>query len=130
MDDERERGRVASWRARLDRTIAFAETLLPTFSQMHREARPTLRSYADWLNERDFKNENGRVWRSETVARMFSLDLRARDLIEKQHNRETARLRYLKRDTSEAERTTAAYIAHVAELARRLRGPWTADRQE
>jgi len=132
VDDERERGRVNVWRVRLDKTLAFAERLVPVFDQMHREARPTLRSYADWLNGPGhiprYGNEKGRKWRAETVSRLFSIDQRARDLVEKCHDRNIRRLEYLKKSSDEVRADRAAYLERSEKLAVQLRGPWRPDR--
>tara|TARA_B100000378_G_scaffold194514_2_gene158345 strand:- start:3750 stop:4103 length:354 start_codon:yes stop_codon:yes gene_type:complete len=49
---------------------------------------PTLRAFADWLNARDYKTVEGKVWRAQTVSNLLSVDdLIVRDA-EDEHKRE------------------------------------------
>ena len=89
MKEEQERGRVTAIRNRRNRAVAHALSMAPVIQKARSElTNPTLRAFADWLNERDYKTVEGKVWRAQTVSNLLLVDdLIVRDA-EAEHKRE------------------------------------------
>lgn len=86
MKEEQERGRITAIRNRRRKAVEHAIGIAPLFEQARKElgSDPTLRAYADWLNERDYKTRKGKVWRAQSVSDALSVG----DLVVRQAERE------------------------------------------
>ena len=91
MKDEQERGRITAIRNRRRKAVEHALSMVPVIRQARAElGKPTLRAFADWLNERDYKTVRDKVWRAQTVSNLLSVDELVIRSAEDEHKRERA----------------------------------------
>lgn len=79
MDEERERGRVAGLSVRRAKRVEHVRSMIEPLEQARRElpvrdnGERSLTDYARWLNQHDYKTVAGKVWRAQTVDRLFDI---------------------------------------------------------
>lgn len=137
MDEERERGRVAGLSVRRAGRIEHAQSMVEPLALARRElpvqdhGEPSLTDYARWLNQHDHKTVRGKVWRAQTVDRLFDVTGLV-DEAEAVFYRQSAILTWkikqqIDVDASRAELATVMAerdrnIAEARQLGRALRG--------
>jgi len=78
MDYEREKGRKAGALVRQRKAVAFAKEMIPAFELAREAGAITLRGFADWLNQNDYKTVKGKNWRAQSVSSIRDVDVQAR----------------------------------------------------
>lgn len=103
MDYEREKGRIRGHTTTRLAMVDFAKKMIPIFNEARLELPsrngngPSLKAYADWLNDRKYltrEGENARrrgrnqpdgQWHPETVSRLFDVHISGIEEIEKEY---------------------------------------------
>ncbi len=117
MDEDRERGRIASTATKRKAAVEHAKLILPHVRAAIAEARRTdrgdsLRAIATWLNDRDHKTLKGRNFRAQTVSRLlYQTEDYIRTAAEFEYGQEVAILRFnTKNDGSPVDRSQIARL--------------------
>jgi hypothetical protein len=110
MDEDREKGRIVSLTVRRQAMTAHARSMVEPMQQARREItgglkRPvSLREYADWLNRNDHKTARGKVWRAQTVSRLFDIDNAIREQANAERKRSLAVISFKQRLLTPSDR--------------------------
>lgn len=135
MDYERERGRIRGHTTTREKMIDFAKQMIPIFRKARLElpnrdgTGPSLKAYADWLNERKYLTREGESarrrgsdkpsgrWHPETVSRQLDVHLSGIDEIEKEYEIAAAMRSYiLKHPNYERRDERLAELANIEEI--------------
>jgi hypothetical protein len=77
VDYEREKGRIAGHRTKRLRAVEFARSMISILAHARKKVPDrngqgaSNLALANWLNANNYKTIKGKVWRSETVSRLF-----------------------------------------------------------
>lgn len=110
MDEDREKGRIASLKVRRIAMTEHARAMVEPMRQARRELTGglkrtvSLREYADWLNRNDYKTSRGKVWRAQTVSRLLDIDNAIREQANSERDRSLAVISFKRRLLTPADR--------------------------
>ena len=119
MDEERERGRIASLRVRRQAVLSHAQEMLPVVRRARSEGASTYRAVADWLNARDYKTPRGKVWRHQTVWNLFHVEFGQIEQAEEERDRAVAVIDYKMRQITSEDHSKADVLAEERAQAER-----------